>query len=233
MTKYQRSLFRSFYVFIVSLLVLGLISSHLPAQTPPTADVEIELYSINEPIETSPDIAEPPAQVEGLVRLTSSLPMHIEVNLSVENDWTATVEPANFTLNVVTGLAEQPITVTVIAPLGVENNTEHTVRVTGTWSYVQGIGGDEIQWEEFTLVARNETAEPDDNGDNNGDDGGASNNGDSFPMLELGIVVIIVIIIIVIIIIFRRRRRLAEDEEYYEDDEDYDDADEEPEEKDK
>jgi hypothetical protein len=220
MTKYQKTFLGLSYTFIISLLVLILISSIIPAQTPPTMDITIELYSYNEPIDTSPEIDEPTVHVDGLVRLTSTTPMHIEVNLSIDDDWTVIVEPANFTLNVpITGMAEQPITVTIIAPLGIENNTEHYVSIGGTWSYIQGIGGGDLPPKELNLVAKNETSEPNDNGNGHGDDGGVVDDDDSFPMLEVGVVVIIIIIVVVIVVIYRRKK-MFEEEEYYDDDDD-------------
>jgi hypothetical protein len=135
-------------------------------------------------------------------------PMRIEVNLTIENDWDCIVEPANFTLVVqFEKIVEQEITVTVNAPLGVEDQTEHTVRITGTWSYITGVpGGGELQPVTLNLLAQNFTVEPNGNGDGDDDDDSSDSDSGFLPGFEsTGILVAIVIVVLIFTIKSRKR----------------------------
>ncbi len=206
-----------YYEFVLNTTIIFLcilmITISIPAPQPPTMEIWMELYSNEEIIDTSPDVTEPEVEVEGLVTLESRTPMHIEVNLTVQNDWNVTIEPANFTLNIqTTGLVTKTIKITVKAPLGIENNTEHLVRIGGTWSYFQGIGGGELEPVTLNLVAQNSSMTSNDNNHAN-DDEDDENNGvgvlEDFGTILL-VAAIAFIIIILIIFVIRRKRNYEE-----------------------
>ncbi len=160
-------------LFAIISLFLLIFTTSVSAQPPNKPELKIDLDSYDEIIDTSPEVSEPMVQVTGRITLTSQTPIHVEINLTTESAWSSMVVPSNFTLQVLTASDYKSITVTVRAPLGVENNTEQTVRVLGTWSYFQGVGGGEIEPVTLNLLAHNETEEPDNgkNGDNGDDDG--------------------------------------------------------------
>ena len=211
MSNHLTGQFKSINLSLVIIILLFVISSPVFAQQPSTFEVYIELDYSERFINTSPDISQPRTQLTGNVTLNSRTPMHIEVNLTVDDDWSVLIEPANFTLIVpIQGLAIQDIIITIMAPLGIENNTEHMIQIDGTWSYIQGIGGGILDSVTFKLISRNNTDQSNGNGNNHdGDNNGVEASDDSFfEQYGTGVLIaaVVLFIIIIFIILYRRRR---------------------------
>jgi hypothetical protein len=202
-------------VIIVLMITISFLIMNVSAKPVQTLDhnqipeptIWLELVKVDEQIDTSAEIENPMVQVNGYLHVESQTPIHVEINLTTESEWTSSIEPQNFTIQVATGLETKDITLTVTAPLGVENGTKQTIRLRGTWSYISGITQPkEIQHVELQLEATNKTAEP--NGNGNNDDGGGKDEGKGFlPGFEGTLVVIGAMIAILLITNDVRKRR--------------------------
>ncbi len=191
----------SVIMLFVCIVVVHSVFALPPRQLEPTVKIELDAY--DKLIYTSSDIAEPTVHVGGIVLLDSEVPIFVNVQLSIDNDWNCTVEPSTFNLTVTTNrLTTQEINVTVIGPIGIENNTEHLVTIAGTYSFFPpGIPVSETQPIEpvyLNLVSRNTTEE--DNGDKpDGDDGDDSEDEGFLPGFD-GISLITGAVLVIIIL---------------------------------
>ena len=131
-----------------------------PPEQQPTVSVTMD--KLSEDIDTSADVAEPMVEVTGKVTMESTGPMVVSVNLTLHSLWNATVDPQQFNLTIpTTGSTDQVITVTVRAPLGIENNTDQKITISGTFSYINAITSaileKNISPAYVTIVAQNST----------------------------------------------------------------------------
>lgn len=175
-----------------------------PNQIEPIVTIEPDV--VEQTIDTSPEITEPIAQVHGQVVVEAQIAAHINVNLTVASNWNANVDPNNFTINMGPGERITPITVTVIAPLGIENDTKEIVSVAGTWTYFEGLPGGNIPPEQITLTARNTSADQPDNGNGDGDGGDGDDDAGFLPGFESVFMIAATSVVLLILILDRNRK---------------------------
>ena len=211
-------LFGSFCIsFIVLLTIILLLTSSsisersittFPPNQIPTVTLIFEEDEYK--IDTSADISEPMVLIPGTVNVASSLPVIVNVNLTIDAKWNSLVAPQIFNITLTSPPdTTEDILVTVQAPLNIVNGTTIFVTVGGTWSYINELTSDiykdTIPDVEFDVVAYN-TSTTQDGGDDGDDKDKDKKDEKSFlPGFE-GILVLAAAIIVILIIQDRKRK---------------------------
>jgi hypothetical protein len=215
-----------FCIFVMAFSIPASIATNFqnsssPYQDP-DPDIEIELDTYEQEIDTSPEVTEPMVQVEGEVVLQTQHP-YVTINLTIDkttSNWNCSVTPNKFNLsNYPVDQSIQEILITIKAPKETKNGTTERFVLHGTWSYIPESPlptpdpiSDEIEpvFLDITaknfldITAKNETI----NGDGISDDGDSkkSEKEEDKGFLPGFEGILLVSIILIMLLIFPRKR---------------------------
>jgi hypothetical protein len=207
-----------FCIFVMAFSIPASIATNFqnsssPYQDP-DPDIEIELDTYEQEIDTSPEVTEPMVQVEGEVVLQTQHP-YVTINLTIDkttSNWNCSVTPNKFNLsNYPVDQSIQEILITIKAPKETKNGTTERFVLHGTWSYIPESPlptpdpiSDEIEPVFLDITAKNETI----NGDGISDDGDSkkSEKEEDKGFLPGFEGILLVSIILIMLLIFPRKR---------------------------